>query len=40
MPELDIGLADGESNFDKSFLQFNGVKKAYTKSLFKETFSI
>ena len=38
---IEIGLADrGDLNFDKSFLQFNVVKKAYTKSLFKETFSI
>ena len=29
MPELDIGLADDELNFDKSFLQINGKKKIY-----------
>ena len=27
MPEIDIGLADDELNFDKSFLQINGKKK-------------
>ena len=26
MPEIDIGLADDELNFDKSFLQINGKK--------------
>ena len=31
MPERDIGLADGELNFDKSFLQFNGKKKIYMR---------
>ena len=33
MPELDIGLVDGdEFNFDQSFLQFNVKKKIYVKS--------
>ena len=29
MPEIDIGLADDELNFDKSFLQINGKKNMY-----------
>ena len=33
MPELDIGLVDGDKlNFDQSFLQFNVKKEIYPKS--------
>ena len=34
MPEIDIGLADDELNFDKSFLQINGKKKYVCYDLF------